>query len=108
MLIRYIQSKYNNAIIELKDKKLNITSKTESITDHYRPLVDVLKEIAKYSRNVSIVDSVKMDIENVASNPENKVVNIRHDISMSYRDWQVTKTRADGSKEYSKTQPISF
>lgn len=110
MLAKYIQSKYENATVELKGKYLYIIATTEVMRDHHRPLSDVLREIGKYSRNVSTVDYVTINIQNVAPNPENKniIVHIKHYISMSYHKWRATETRVDGSKYDSKSQFISF
>jgi HKD family nuclease len=110
MLARFIQSKYENATIELKGKYLHINATTQDMREHHRPLLDVLREIGKYSRNVFPVDSVSINIQNVAPNPENKniIVHIKHYISMSYHNWRATETRLDGSKYDSKSQFISF
>lgn len=110
MLAKFIQKKYENATVELKGKSLYISATTEAMRDHHRPLLDVLREISKYGRNVSPVDFVSINIQNIAPNPENKniIVNIKHYISLSYHNWRATETRLDGSKYDSKAQFISF
>lgn len=110
MLAKYIQAKYENATVGLKGKFIYINATTELIREHHRPLLDVLREIDKYSRNISPVDSVTINIQNVAPNPENKniIVHIKHYIFMLYHNWRATETRADGSKYDSKSQFISF
>lgn len=94
----------------MKGKSLYISATTEAMRDHHRPLLDVLREISKYGRNVSPVDFVSINIQNIAPNPENKniIVNIKHYILLSYHNWNSTETRLDGSKYDSKAQFISF
>jgi HKD family nuclease len=109
-LIKFIQNKYDNATVELKGNSMIINAITESFKDHFRPILDVLKETAKYSRNIVPVDSVTIKIKNVAPNPEGKniIIQLKHYISMSYHNWRFTETRADGSTYDSKSQFISF
>lgn len=110
MLTTYIQKKYENATVELKGKTLYINATTEAMREHHSPLHDVLREIAKYGRNVSPVDSVSINIQNVDPNPENKniIVHIKHYISLPYRNWRAIETKLDGSKYESRPQFISF
>lgn len=70
------------------------------------PILDVLKETAKYSRNIAPVDSVTIKIKNVAPNPEGKniIAQLKHYISMPYHNWRSTEARVDGSTYDSKTQ----
>jgi hypothetical protein len=109
-LIKFIQNKYNNATVDLKGESMIINAITESFKDHFRPKLDVLKEIAKYSRNIAPVDTVTIKIKNVAPNQEGKniIVQFNHYISMSYHNWRSTETRADGSTYDTKSQFISF
>jgi hypothetical protein len=107
-LSEFIQKRYENAVIEHKGKNFYINVTTESMRKYYRPEPGVLREITKYGRNVSTVESVVITVTNMAPNYENKniIARIIHRVSLQYHNWSATEIRVNGSKSNLKTQYI--
>lgn len=109
-LCDYIAIQYGEAAISIKDSSLYINAQSENIREHDRPNIEVLKEIAKYSRNVSKISSVYVTVKNVGPNSGNKNVidTVKHFISLEYHQWRSSEKRLNGDTIDTKLQYISF
>ncbi|MDF2854638.1 MAG: hypothetical protein K0Q87_489 [Neobacillus sp.] len=110
MLEKSIKSVYDEAVIEVIGKVMNITAYSDDMLSHSKPNISVLREIKNYSRYVSPIDSVKIIIDTKAPIPENKIVivKIMHTIDFTYHKWSSSSIRKDGSVWDTKPVYLGF
>lgn len=110
MLCDLIYEVYPDAEIISKEKSLKIIAKQDGMARCRRPNIEILREISNFSRHVLEIQTVYMDFENVASNPENKniIVRICHTVRMYYHQWQYVEKRRNGDIYNPKSQYLMF
>ena len=107
MLCHFISERYNGASVYIKGTMLCIDYKTCDIRACLRPDLDVLREINRYSRNVSRIKSVTIRIKNNEESSDH-LCEIVHTINVDYHQWKYIETGKDGMKFNSRTQFLGF
>ncbi len=110
MLCNTIDEVYSGAEISLKGTSIKIIVKTDRISNYAKPDSNLLREISNYSRNVSKVSMVYIEIVNTAPNITNKntITKIVHSINMDYSQWRRSEIRFGGERVESKPQYLYF
>lgn len=110
LLEKFITSVYDNAVIVLKGKTLIIKATSNQIQKHFKPDTNVIREIRKFSRCVSPVDSVSIIIDNRESDPKNKneIVQRKHSVSFEYQNWKSSLLRKNGTVYNMKPMFLEF
>lgn len=110
LLVKFIGSVYENAVIEVKGKTMIITATSTDMLKHGKPDANVLREIRNYKRYISTVDSVTIIIDSRAPNPENKnvIVQKKHSVSIAYHNWISSLIRKDGTVWDTKLTFLNF
>ncbi len=108
MLSDYVNKIYEDSEINEKGNTMFIISKVEKVTDYLRPDMRVIREIANYSRVVSKIDKVVIKLCSLKPNlnAQNPIIEIDHEINMSYFIWTRITIRKNGNKEIDKPQYI--
>ena len=107
MLVQYITERYSGAKVYIKGSTLNIDYQTQNIRACLRPDTDVLKEISRYSRNVSRLKYVMISIQSIDGSFDH-LESIVHTINIDYNQWKYAEKGRDGMVFTSKTQFIGF
>lgn len=100
-LSQLIEKTYPDAVVNMNDKKLKISMSADNISGYNRPDINLIREINKYSRNVEKIDTIQIDINNVANVPSHKnyLVSKRFTILLDYRKLKWKETRVNGDIE---------
>ena len=110
LLEQYIAKEYENANLEIQDKRVLITATAEEMIKHIKPNTNVLREIKKYSNNVQKVDNVTITVNNsgTKNNSKSYIDQIKHSIRLNDNHCRSTTTWSNGRVEESKSTYISY
>jgi hypothetical protein len=110
MLCDMISNKYPESKINLDGTSIRISVNVEGLNGCGIPDSGLLREISLFSRNVTKINMVYIDFDNIQANTEKKniIVKISHSINLDYHQWKYVEIRFDGTRYCPKSQNIMF
>ena len=95
-LSRFIRERYKGAEVNFTGSTLRISIRTDMIWNYCKPDSEILREVSNYSRNVSKIRTVVIEITNINTNDINAIETIRHSITLEYRQWSYFEKKFNG------------
>lgn len=103
LLVKFIQTKYDNAEVIFNGKDIFICASSDSINKHFDPNMLVVKEVGDYSRKVETIDTLTILVRSYTG----KIKEVEHVISYRFKTWKSKTIYNNGNVLENKPEYIN-